>query len=199
MADDKYSKLILGVDLDGVCVDFYRYMREVAAEWLERPIDDLPEEFTWGLKEWGIKDEDHYRSLHRFAVTKRDLFRKAPLIPGAREYLRRLSDERFRIRIITHRLIIPHFHDRAVVQTIDWLDNHDIPFWDLCFMRHKGQVGADIYIEDSPQNVRDLRNENQYVICFGNPTNKQIPSPRAESWGQVYEMVNARAAELGIV
>ena len=36
---------------------------------------------------------------------------------------------------------------------MEWLDNHDIPFWDLCFMKHKGQVGADIYIEDSPEHV----------------------------------------------
>ena len=28
--------LIIGVDLDGVCSDFYGRMREVAAEWFER-------------------------------------------------------------------------------------------------------------------------------------------------------------------
>lgn len=157
MSDDKYSKLILGVDLDGVCADFYRRMREIAAEWLEKDISELPEEFSWGLPEWGIKDNDHYTSLHRFAVSQRDLFKTVPLIPGARNYLRRLSDERYRIRLITHRLMIPHFHDRAVNQTMHWLDYNDIPFWDLCFMRHKGQVGADIYIEDSPNNVESLR------------------------------------------
>jgi hypothetical protein len=56
MAEDKYSNLILGVDLDGVCADFYGHMRKIAAEWLEKDIADLPENFTWGLKEWGIKD-----------------------------------------------------------------------------------------------------------------------------------------------
>lgn len=195
--DDKYSNLVLGVDLDGVCADFYGELRKVAAEWLEKDITDLPEEFTWGLKEWGIKDEEHYRSLHRFAVTQRELFRNVPLIRGARHYLRRLSDERFRIRLITHRLFIPHFHDRAVVQTMEWLDNHDIPFWDLCFMRQKDQVGADIYIEDNPQHVEKLRRNGHYVICFGNPTNAEIAPPRADSWGQVYDMVKTRAAGTG--
>ena len=196
MAEDKYSNFVLGVDLDGVCADFYGQMRKIAAEWLEKDISKLPEEFTWGLKEWGIKDDEHYESLHRFAITQRDLFKNAPLIPGARRYLRRLSDERFRIRLITHRLIIPHFHDRAVIQTMEWLDNHDIPFWDLCFMRHKAQVGANIYIEDGPQHVKNLRRDGHYVICFGNPTNKEISAPRAESWEQVYELVIARTAEL---
>ena len=196
MAEDKYSKPVLGVDLDGVCADFYGEMRKIAAEWLEKDISELPEEFTWGLREWGITDDEHYKSLHRFAVTQRDLFKNASLIPCARHYLRRLSDERFRIRLITHRLIIPHFHDRAVFQTMEWLDNHDIPFWDLCFMKHKGQVGADIYIEDSPEHVKNLRRDGHHVICFGNPTNKEISAPRAESWEQVYEFVKARTAEL---
>lgn len=78
---------------------------------------------------------------------------------------------------------------------MQWLDRHDIPFWGLCFMRHKDQVGADIYIEDSPGHVEKLRKEGQYVICFGNSTNRGISAPRAESWEQVYEMVKARVAK----
>ena len=38
-----------------------------------------------------------------------------------------------------------------------WLDNHGIPYWDLCFMRDKGDVGADLYVEDSPENIKSLR------------------------------------------
>ena len=40
MADDKYSKLVLGVDLDGLCADFYSQMREDAAEWLEKNVSE---------------------------------------------------------------------------------------------------------------------------------------------------------------
>ena len=123
MGDDKYSKLVLGVDLDGVCADFYSQMREIAAEWLEKDISDLPEEFTWGLREWRIKDDEHYTSLHRFAVTRRDLFKKVPLISGARHYLRRLSDERFRIRLITHRLVIPHPRRPRRAMVVVWSAN----------------------------------------------------------------------------
>jgi hypothetical protein len=39
------------------------------------------------------------------------------MIPGARRYLRRLSEEGARIRIITHRLAIRYFHNGAVTQT----------------------------------------------------------------------------------
>jgi 5'(3')-deoxyribonucleotidase len=185
------KKVVLGVDLDGVCADFYSQMRHVAAEWFERPIDELTEDVSYGLPEWGVKD---YNSLHRFAVTARDLFLKVPLIPGARKHLRMLSDEGFHIRIITHRLFISYFHAMAVRQTIEWLDLNGIPYSDLCFMKDKEQVGADIYIEDSPTNVKNLRDSGFYAICFANSTNKHIGEPRAADWEDAYRLIKERVA-----
>jgi len=184
--------LILGVDLDGVCADFYARMREIAAEWFECDIESLPSEVSYDLPEWGIRTPGEYESLHRFAVTQRELFRSMPPIPGARRYLRKLSAEGARIRIITHRLFIHFFHRTAVSQTVDWLDHHGIPYWDLCFMRNKEQVGADIYIDDSPMNVTNLRAQGLYTICFSNSTNRHLEAPRAETWEEVYELIHAQ-------
>jgi len=181
---------IIGVDLDGVCADFYGRMREIAAEWFERRVEDLPTKVSYRLPEWGIKDLDHYLSLHRFAVTQRGLFETCQMIPGARRYLRLLSDEGARIRIITHRLFIHYFHRTAVSQTIDWLDHYGIPYWDLCFMQEKDEVGADIYVDDSPKNVERLRAKNLNTICFANSTNIDVGPPRASSWKEVYELLH---------
>ena len=191
MSNDN-KQIVLGVDLDGVCADFYARMREIVAEWFEKDPDDLPHKFSYGLQEWGIEDHEQYESIHRFAVTQRDLFSTSPMIPGARYYLRKLSDEKFRIRIITHRLFIYYFHDRAVSQTMEWLDTNGIPFWDLCFMKDKDQVGADIYIEDNPIHIEKLRNKSLYAICFANCTNEHILDPRAECWEKVYNLVHER-------
>jgi 5'(3')-deoxyribonucleotidase len=187
------GKVVLGVDLDGVYADFYGRMREIAAEWYERNVKDLTKNVSYGLKEWGIESEEQYQSLHRFAVTQRDLFKTEPMIPGTRKYLRKLSAEGYRSRIITHRLFILYFHGMAVQQTIEWLDYHGIPYWDLCFMKEKDQVGADIYIEDSPGNLERLRKQGHYAICFANSTNTHIGSPRAETWEEVYERVKQKA------
>jgi 5'(3')-deoxyribonucleotidase len=196
MAAKVLEGLILGVDLDGVCADFYTRMREIAAEWFERPIEELTQDVSWGLPEWGIKSDDEYNSLHRFAVTERDLFKTSPMIPGARRYLRLLSNEGARIRIITSRLQIRYFHNLAVTQTTDWLDHHGIPYWDLCFMRGKEQIGAHIYVDDTPDNLRTLRDKELYAICFANSTNGMIGPPRANSWEDVYRFVHARWEEL---
>ncbi len=182
-------KIVIGVDLDGVCADFYRRMREIAAEWFEKSIDELPVDVSYGLGEWGVLDQNQYESLHRFAVTQRELFSSMDMVPGARKYLRRLSDDGYRIRIITHRLFIHYFHASAVQQTVEWLDSHGIPYWDLCFMKEKEQVGADIYIEDTPANVLQLRQKGLCTICFANSTNSHIEAPRASSWEEVYAMV----------
>lgn len=187
------EEIVVGVDLDGVCADFYEQMRVVAAEWFERPLESLTREVSYGLKEWGVRDEEEYRKLHRFAITQRNLFRNVPMIPGARRVLWQLSNENYRIRIITHRLYIEYFHELAVRQTIEWLDHNGIPYWDLCFMKAKDEVGADIYIEDSPSNVSRLRNAGHFTICFGNSTNVHIEEPRVKNWDEVYGLVKSRA------
>jgi 5'(3')-deoxyribonucleotidase len=194
MPSDK-GEVVLGVDLDGVCADFYARMREIAAEWLEVDLSSLTKDVSYGLTEWGIRDEDHYRQLHRFAVTQRDLFETCVPIKGAATTLRRLSDEGYRIRIITHRLFINFFHEASVRQTIRWLDKHGVPYRDLCFMGEKDQVGADVYIDDSPDNIAALRAAGQYAICFANSANKGIEAPRARKWEEVYSLIKQRWAE----
>ncbi len=187
--------LVLGVDLDGVVADFYGKMREMAAERLERPVGELPTEVSWGLPGWGIKGRDQYRSLHGWAVTQRALFKNEAMFPGARRVLRRLSDEDVRIRIITHRLFISHFHATAIQQTIEWLDENAIPYWDLCFMREKDQVGADVYVDDSPDTLKLLRGRGLYTICFANSTNGGFDEPRAKTWDDVYRFVKEYMAK----
>jgi 5'(3')-deoxyribonucleotidase len=187
---------VFGVDLDGVCADFYRGLRPIAAEWLGVDVETLPERVTWGLPEWGIdKAPGGYEALHRFAVTQRELFRVLPPMPGAPAVLRRLSTENVRIRIITHRFFIKYFHKAAARQTIEWLDHHDIPYWDLCFMQEKAAVGADLYIEDSPRNIESLRAENLPTIVFTNATNENLPGPRADTWAQALELVRESQRE----
>lgn len=186
---------VLGVDLDGTCADFYTALRPIAAEWLGVDPDTLGTEVSWDLPEWGVAQAPGgYLKLHQFAVTQRDLFRVMKPVPGAPQVLRRLSDEGVRIRIITHRLLLKGFHRVAVRQTIDWLDGHDIPYWDLCFLADKAAVGADLYVEDSPANIEHLRSHGHRAIVFTSSTNRHLPGPRADTWDEVYAMVREEIA-----
>ena len=182
-------QFVLGVDLDGVVANFYAGLLPIAAEWLGVPADSLPIEVSYGLTEWGLDAAGGYEDLHRFAVVQRELFRKLEPMPGAAAALRRISQRGVRIRIITHRLFIKYFHEEAVTQTTAWLEHHGIPYWDLCFMKDKAAVGADLYIEDSPENVAALRADGHETIVFRNSTNLHIAPPHASTWAEVEEQV----------
>jgi len=186
---DTADRFVLGVDLDGVVCDFYRGLRPIAAEWLGVAVDTLPREVSYGLAEWHIGSPEEYEDLHRFAVTQRSFFDALQPIDGAPAVLRRLSRRDVRIRIITHRLYIKYFHEAAVMQTTRWLEHHGIPYWDLCFMKDKAAVGADLYIEDSPVNIDRLRADGHDTIVFSNSTNSSLAPPRVESWSELEQMV----------
>ena len=183
------SSFILGVDLDGVVGDFYGAMRKIAAEWLNKSLEALTTEVSYGLEEWNITEFGGYERLHRFAVTQRNLFRDMEPIKDAPAVLRKLSSRGIRIRIITHRLFLKYSHKATITQTVDWLDSWDIPYWDLCFMADKGAVGAHVYIDDSPSNIERLRDQGCRTIVFSNSTNRLLPGPRAETWQEVERLV----------
>jgi hypothetical protein len=188
------ERFVLGLDLDGTCADFYGRMREIAAEWTEQPLEALPVEPEWGLRNWGI-GQDNYPRFHRFAVTQRELFQTMRPLPGAAPAIRRLGTEGVRIRVITHRLFIRYFHEVAVQQTVRWLDHWSIPYWDLCFMRDKGEVGADLYVEDSPDNIVALRRSEKDVLILSNATNEKLeddPGGRARGWSEAEHAIRDR-------
>jgi 5'(3')-deoxyribonucleotidase len=188
---------VFGVDLDGVCGDFYGCLKPIAAEWMGRDPASLTDEPSWSLPEWGIDPNpdahNGYNALHRFAVTQRNLFTSVKPMPGAAQALRRLSGAGARIRIITHRLYIHYAHQLSVTQTVAWLDSHDFPYWDLCFMKNKAAVGADLYVDDSPRNIEDLERAGFEVIAFTNSTNRSTPAKlRAKDWTEVETIVRER-------
>jgi len=188
-------QFVLGVDLDGVVADFYEALRPVAEEWLGVQPGTLTKDVSYGLKEWGISLAQ-YHELHRFAVTQKEIFATQPPIPGAAATLRRLGfNNSIRVRIITHRLFVKYTHDISVRQTTEWLEEQGIPYWDICFMKTKGEVGADLYIEDSPSNIAALKKLGKNVLIFTNSTNKEVDGNRANDWNEVEKFVLAAVAE----
>jgi 5'-nucleotidase len=179
---------VLAVDLDGVCADHTAAFRAVVAA--ERGIDPsrLGEQRTWNFTEWGMTD-DEFDELHRRAVLVHRMFRSMPVVPDAAEVLWRLSDAGVWIRIVTHRLYTNWGHAVAAADTVAWLDSVGIPYRDLCFLGRKPEVEADLYVEDAPHNVAELRSAGNAVVVFDRPYNQDLPGPRARSWPEVERVV----------
>lgn len=184
---------VLGVDLDGVCGDHAAAFRAVVAAELGVPEASLGPQVSWNYYEWGLDDEA-FLDIHRKAVLDHRMFRTMPPIPGVSEALWRLSDAGVWIRLITHRLYANWGHAVAVADTVAWLDEHAIPYRDLCFLGQKPHVEAHAYIDDAPHNVEALRASGSPVIVFDQPYNQELSGPRARTWTEVEDLVRSLMA-----
>jgi 5'-nucleotidase len=187
------KEFTIGVDLDGVVADYETKLREIAAQILNVDISKFPLATHWSLYEsgWPLNDEAHFLEVHKEAVSSYGLFRRLSPLEGASEALWRMSDAGVRIRIITHRLVVNFAHATVVSDTVNWLDDKRIPYRDICFVRDKAEVGADLYIDDSPTNIRALRaaaGENA-VMAFDQMYNRHIPGLRAHNWDDILAKV----------
>jgi 5'-nucleotidase len=195
------KEFTIGVDLDGVVADYETRLREIAAEILDEDLKRFPPARTWSLLEsgWPFQDEAHYLEVHRQAVQEHGLFRRLSPIPGASEALWRMSDAGVRIRIVTHRLVVNFAHAAAVSDTVNWLDDKRIPYRDICFVRDKAEVGADLYVDDSPANIAALRaaGGDAIAMVYNQLYNMHIPGLRAMNWDDVLsEVANRSGLEL---
>jgi len=185
------DELVLGVDLDGVCADYEGAFRESVARRLGRDPADMPAQTMMdAYSQWGLTFEQ-YADAHRRAVLEDRIFRDMAPMPGVSESLWELSDAGVWIRIITHRLIFNWAHEVSAADTAHWLDANRIPYRDLCFIGDKPNVGADLYVDDSPTNVVKLRAAGRRAIVFDQPYNRDLPGPRATSWADVVALVRA--------
>jgi 5'-nucleotidase len=189
---------VLGVDLDGVCADYTAAFAVVVAEARGCAVGDLPAERSWDFAEWDMAELGGFEHLHRVAVLERRMFRTMPVFDGCAEALWRLSDAGVWIRIITHRLVVHWGHQVAVADTVAWLDQHGIPYRDLCFLGRKPEVEADCYVDDAPHNVLSLREHGNHTLVFDAPYNRHVPGPRVHDWAEVQEAVLARMAAVGL-
>jgi 5'-nucleotidase len=183
---------VLGVDLDGVCGDYESALRASVAARRGVPGDTLPAQRSTGhFSEWGLSAEG-FREAHRVAVVEDRIFRTMDPYPDVAEVLWRLSDAGVWIRIITHRLLFNGLHESSAADTAVWLDQHDIPYRDLCFIGDKAMVGADVYIDDSPHNIVNLREAGRTAVVFDQLYNRHLDGPRVTSWTEVEPLVLER-------
>lgn len=190
MSASDEERFVLGLDLDGCVADFVGHMRIVYSEWSGKSLRSLTKTPTYLFPEWGLNGKAEYDRLHRYAVTQKNLFEDMLPIKGAPQALRRLSAEGIWIRVATHRLFIPNFHAQAAVQTINWLELHDIRYWDLCLIKDKSAVGANMFVEDNPGNIKAIEKIGTKVVCMTNPTNSNVKmNLRAKNWKEAEVLI----------
>lgn len=191
------SRFVLAVDLDGVCANYTESLRPfMAARGNVRAFELAPPELFDLAKAGWFDDTENYRSVHDYAV-EHSLFRTMQEIDGMSDGLWVLSDSEVHIRVVTHRIITHGDQDRAVVDTIAWLQSRRpdgrvrVPYRDLCFLEAKADMTADMHIDDAPHQIDKLLSVGENVLVYDQPYNRHIDAPRASGWSEVVEKVLA--------
>lgn len=191
MEPRRSTGLRLGIDLDGVVVDFTGgWMRAYNAAFGA----DLRREqaVTWAAP----ATLTHFGTMRRFwrwAATAGEgasLFRDLDPYPGALPALRRLA-RHHQVVIVTTK---PRF---AVADTFAWLDLHAVPAEEVHVVDDKTSVRCDVYLEDADHNLDDLHAAHPAaLVCrFVRPWNRPRPGVSdVETWEQFEELVGESAA-----
>jgi 5'(3')-deoxyribonucleotidase len=188
--DDGPAGLRIGVDMDGVLADFN-------AGWMARYNSD----FGTRLRPDMVVRWDGLHELTRFASMEafwawarsdgRSVFRDLPVMPGALAAMRRLARE--------HRIVIVSSKfEWAIPDSLAWLAEHRFPVREVHFLWRKSAAGCDVYLEDAPHQIEELRGAcPQAVVCRRvHPWNDPRPGVEdVRTWAEFEGIVQRTAAD----
>lgn len=185
--------MIIGIDFDNVLADYSGMMCSIVRQmkgW-EHP---TPDQHDWGFTEWGIS-EDEFKAYHTLMIeTERN--RNLNFKGNSLEKIGLLSFLYSTLKAKGHKICIltargswsyfsgPESKGKVIKDTIDWLSRHEIHYDDICFVDDKTMVHCDLYIDDSPSQIRALKAAGKEVLIFSYHYNKDIEGERISSWSE---------------
>ena len=177
----------IGIDVDGVTLDFHRALRERYEEWFGREVPefrrwndplDLLHFDTWGDM-WAWADRaDVWHDMHR--------------VPGAPGAIDALLDAGPQVAFVTSRSEVAASAARRWHRASPWIGRSSL-FTDLG--ANKFLVKCSVYVDDAPSVIKALRREGKQVIRFHREWNKHMrATPSAKSWDEVLGHIEALEA-----
>jgi 5'(3')-deoxyribonucleotidase len=191
---------VLGLDLDDTIAEYLLGLRKfiikkdadffdgMTEAELDAHFPQLPtyDNFVWSRING---NREKFIAYHAEAV-ENGLFADLEPIAGAVEALWKLKREHgVHIYVITSRFVQNWQNARVLMDTGVWLDKNNVPYDDIMFARDKVDVLADVYIDDSPKNITNLRKAGRNVIVYNQSYNQDFGGPRAHDWAEAYTLI----------
>jgi 5'-nucleotidase len=166
-----------------ICVDMDEVMADTLSEHLRRYNEAFDEALTpadlAGKGLWQVAPSDRQQQVRAF-LDAEDFFEDLPLMPGAQEVLKELS-ERFDIFIATQAMTVPN----SLGPKYRWLQRHFpfIPPTNYVFCGNKSILLADFLIDDLPRNLERFQGQG---LLFTAPHNLAATGfTRVNNWEEV--------------
>lgn len=187
--------MILGLDLDGTTCKYSPALAATIIEQEKLTLSDeeyallFPEPDTYNFTNWKyIVDFATFKRYHTTAVDL-GIYQTLELLDGADEALWKLSEAGHHIRVITSRFVKGGQHARVVSDTAQWLDKNNIPYRDIMFTARKTDIYADLYLDDSPENIISFQKANRPFVIFDALYNRDLEGPRVTNWFEAYDTI----------
>ena len=194
------KQLTIAVDLDNTSAEYTDGLRAKAGQILGIAPADFHTAFPvvtdyamWENGWTGMDTKEKYFALHTQAV-ENGLFEDLVPYDGVSETLWKFHNQGHFIRIVTARFLKPGDRFTVMETTSKFLDAHEIPVDDIAFTARKVDVMADVYIDDSPSNIKNLTAAGRTVIIYHQEYNKDLEGLRAHNWDDVERIINELAA-----
>jgi len=117
------------------------------------------------------------------------VYPRLPVVPGAKECLRRIKEIPAKIVIVTAR----SSEDEKL--TRDWLEEKGILYDEIHFVGHGGDksiVTFDCFVDDYPENLEKIKSRKK--LLFDKPWNRECNDfPRVYTWDEIYVYVREDA------
>lgn len=176
----------IGLDLDGVCYEWERTARYMLLNILPNSpyTKDGPlgkESTSWDYIEENVS-KDHWNWLWDEGV-KLGLFRHGHLFPGTIKAIRQLAD-------IGDVIVCTSRPPQAVPDTVAWLAYQQLPIRGIHILGKEPKSSiptCDVWIDDKPENCKDLLTTGAFVCMPDRPWNQcgWVPGvTRTFSWDE---------------
>lgn len=193
---DRMDKgITVAIDLDNTTADFNAAFRAALAkkygltpeEALERYPD--PDNYDYATAGW-FESKEEFRAEMREAE-ENGMYENLPIFSGARETIRNLRENGYKVHFLTAR-------DKAFTEhTKAALRKYRVGYDALVHDNNKHDYApAHVFIDDAPYQVDNLTANGRPVIVFGAKYNENIThAPRVKSWREVGPLIDQQTRE----
>ncbi len=182
-------KLRFGCDVDGVVYPWDSVARTILRQRYGSIVEDRPSVYWSEIPD--TVDKEQWNWLWSPDGGLRMLFTMGEPYPGAVEAVQEIAG-------YADVVIITSVPGAAIHDRTDWLARHRIPCAELHVTtqsKHLIQPHCDVYIDDGPHNVQDLRNHTSAtILIWDRPWNREERTTDAQvrrvyNWQEVVDFV----------
>lgn len=153
--------MVIKIDMDGVVRNIFDEMCIIYNNVFGTHlcVDDIFDYdvdvvFTKIKENIGISAADYFFKLYAYR-----LFYETNPYDGVKEALEKLRDEGHKVVIVTWQYTLDN-----KLNTLRFLDRHNIPYDDICFTKDKWMIQGDWLIDDNPEFITDERDKSRKIM-----------------------------------